>query len=283
MSFMTADPSISTVSALPAAVTEKTSTLPVISLLGVTFHALSMNDTMDVLETFIREQRPRQVCLSNAYTVALCQKDLELKSVLNKADLVLADGMSIIWGGRWIGAQVPERIAGPDLMYEFSLLAATKGYRIYLMGSTEATLQKLKEQLLTLCPGIQIAGTYSPAMCEKLSEKENLNILEAIRSANAHILFVGMSCPKQEIWISENLHRLPVPVSLGVGAAFDFLSGNVPRAPDWLRKNGLEWLYRLYCEPRRLWRRYLLGNAVFLAALAKASLFQPRDPHSIKK
>ena len=245
-------------------------------VLGVPFHCITQAQCLQTIERFVQERLPRQICLANAYTVALAQRDTILNALLKKAALVLADGMSIVWGGHWIGVQLPQRVPGPDLMEAVCRRASRNGHRIFLMGSSQGTLQKLQEKLLRLCPGLQIAGAYSPPMCDHLGEDANQIILGLLEAARPDILFVGMSCPKQEKWIAENLHRLPVPVSLGVGAAFDFLSGNIPRAPHWIRRIGLEWLYRLYREPRRLWRRYLLGNIIFLAALAKASMHRSR-------
>jgi N-acetylglucosaminyldiphosphoundecaprenol N-acetyl-beta-D-mannosaminyltransferase len=189
--------------------------------------------------------------------------------LINGSDLTLADGMSIVWGGRWVGANLPERIAGPDLTESLCAKAETTGYKIFLMGSSEQNLAALQSVLLARWPKLQISGTYSPAMCERFDESETLRILDRIAQTQTDILLVGMSAPKQEIWIAENRHRLNVPVTIGIGAAFDFLSGRIPRAPKHLQQMGLEWLYRLWCEPRRLWRRYLLGNAVFLSLLAK--------------
>jgi N-acetylglucosaminyldiphosphoundecaprenol N-acetyl-beta-D-mannosaminyltransferase len=236
----------------------------------VRFNGLSFHEAIQVIERFIHEKTPRQICLVNAYTVSVSCKDPEVRQVLEHADLVLPDGMSIIWGGNWIGAQLTERVAGPDLMEGLCRLASRNRYRVFLFGSSDGTLQKLTEKLLRICPDLQIAGSFSPPMCARLDEEENLKILKMLETSRPDILFVGMSSPKQEKWIAENLHRIPVPVSLGVGAAFDFLSGTVPRAPHWLRRIGLEWLYRLYREPRRLWKRYLLGNFVFLSLLGSA-------------
>jgi N-acetylglucosaminyldiphosphoundecaprenol N-acetyl-beta-D-mannosaminyltransferase len=244
--------------------------IPQMPILGVPFHCVSHHQALMAIERFVEEGVPRQIVLANAFTVALAQSDSELPELLKRSALVLADGMSIIWGGNWIGARLPERVAGPDLMESTCRLASRKNYRIFLFGAQENTLQKLKEKLLRLCPGLQIVGSYSPPMCEKLSDDENSKIFKLLEAESPDILFVGMSSPKQEKWIAEHLHQLRVPVSMGVGAAFDFLSGTVPRAPRWLRDSGLEWLYRLYREPRRLWKRYLLGNLIFLSLLGSA-------------
>lgn len=237
------------------------------NVLGVRFHRLTADEALVCVREFVQARKPRQLCLVNAYTVSLHRKDPELQSVLRKADLVLADGMSIVWGGRSIGAKLPERVAGPDLTQAICGEAERLGYRLFFLGSTPETLGKLKALLLARWPQLNLVGVYSPPMCEKLSDTDNQAIFKALHEANPDILFVGMSTPKQEKWISAQLSNLAVPVSIGIGAAFDFLSGEVPRAPLVLQRAGFEWLYRLYREPRRLWKRYLLGNAVFLGLI----------------
>jgi N-acetylglucosaminyldiphosphoundecaprenol N-acetyl-beta-D-mannosaminyltransferase len=221
------------------------------------------------MEKLIEEKSPRQINFSNAQTVALCHRNRELAGIINGADLNMADGMSIVWGARFLGLKMPERVAGPDVMRALCQRAAAKGHRIFLMGSSVANLEKLSRALEANAPGLHIAGTYSPPWCERFSEEETQIIISHLKASQPDILFVGVSCPKQERWIAENLNRLGVPLCLAVGAAFDFLSGRIPRAPEFMRKRGLEWLYRLWCEPRRLWKRYLLGNLIFFMLLLK--------------
>jgi N-acetylglucosaminyldiphosphoundecaprenol N-acetyl-beta-D-mannosaminyltransferase len=242
------------------------------TVLGVGFHCLSMSEAIRSMEAMIAARKPHQICLVNAYTVALAQEDLELRSLLEKASLVLADGMSIVWGSRWIDLRIPGRLAGPDVMTKLCTLAAEKKYRIFLLGSTSANLYSLEQSLLKQWPELIVAGTYSPSFSDRHTETENHRMVEAVSLAKTDILFVSMSAPKQEKWIAKNLFRLQAPVCVGVGAAFDFLSGRIPRAPQFFQTYGLEWLYRLWCEPRRLWKRYLLGNAVFLSHLTRQYL-----------
>lgn len=236
-------------------------------VLGVRFHSVTLGQAVDLIDQFVTKRKARQICLSNAYTIAMCQADEELRAVANRSALNLADGMSIVWGSRWQGSKIPQRVAGPDLTAAVCARAEEKGYRVYLLGSTEKNLENLISVMRRRWPALQIAGSYSPPMCDKIGTKENERILQQLNEAKADILLVGLSAPKQEKWIAAHLHHLPVPVAMGVGAAFDFISGRVPRAPENLQKIGCEWLYRLYREPRRLWRRYLLGNAVFLSLL----------------
>jgi len=241
-----------------------------VHLLGIPFHDIDIAGVLKQVRQFIANGVPRQICLGNAYTVSLCWKDLELRKVLDDADLVLADGMSIVWGGRLIGVNLPCRIAGPDLTESLCTLAEQSGYRVFFLGSTTDNLRQLKEILLQKWPKLQLAGMYSPPMCDRLSVQDNQAVFQELYRAKPDILFVGMSTPKQEKWIASNLKDLKVPVSIGIGAAFDFLSGRIPRAPRFLQDSGFEWLYRLGCEPRRLWKRYLLGNFIFLSHLGAA-------------
>jgi N-acetylglucosaminyldiphosphoundecaprenol N-acetyl-beta-D-mannosaminyltransferase len=242
-----------------------------VHLLGIPFHGLTGDQALEQVKVFIESGKgPHQICLSNAYTVSLAWRDFELRRVLDYADLVLADGMSIVWGGRWIGVDLPCRIAGPDFAKALCRYAEKWGYRVFFLGSSPENLQRLKEVLLLKWPRLQIVGMHSPPMCEKLSPGDNALIFDELRSAKPDILFVGMSTPKQEKWIASNMGNLNVPVSIGIGAAFDFISGRIPRAPLLLQQTGLEWLYRLYREPRRLWKRYLLGNFIYLSHLVSA-------------
>ncbi len=240
-----------------------------VPVLDVGFDCLTLQEAVETIERFIQKREPHQVCMANAYTVSLAQGDRELNSLLKGASLVLADGMSIIWGARWVNLKIPGRVAGPDLTKELCRLSAEKGYRLYFLGSTPENLSKLKDVLLLQWPNMSIAGMFSPSFSDKLSAEETATIIQRLDEAQPDILFVSMSAPKQEKWIADNLEKLKVPVCIGVGAAFDFLSGRVPRAPATLQKVGLEWLYRLWREPSRLWRRYLLGNVVYLSLLGR--------------
>ncbi len=202
-----------------------------LSVLGIPFHPLNMVGSLDHIDRFIRERKPRQICLANAYTVAIARHNRDLTDALKKSDLVLADGMSIVWGSRWLSINIPCRVAGPDLMEGVCARSAEQGYRVFLMGSSWENLEQLKKMLLKRWPRLHIVGLHSPSMCERFDETETQSILDKIHQAAPDILFVGVSAPKQEIWIAENLYRLQVPVNIGVGAAFDFLSGRIPRAP----------------------------------------------------
>jgi len=245
------------------------------NILGVYFHDLTLVQAVDLIESYIADRQPmKRVTFANAYTLAFTRNNPELQDLINTSDLTLADGMSIVWAGRWIGVRLPERVAGPDVTDLFCARASQKRYRIFLMGSSEDTLQKMSAVLQKRWPGLIICGTHSPSICDRFSDAENEEICRRINETHPDILFVGLSAPKQEIWLAKNAHRLSAPAALAIGAAFDFISGKIPRAPQKIRRIGLEWLYRLYCEPRRLWKRYLLGNAVFLSDVVREIIRQ---------
>lgn len=242
--------------------------VPSYPLMGVRFHTLPMDEVISLFHRVISERKSAQVSFANAQTVAMCWRDRSLRDVINRSTYTFPDGMSIVWGGRMAGLPIRHRIAGPDAMEELCRQAVPNGHRIFLLGTSTQNLSALRQALERKCPGINIAGAYSPPMASRFSPEQTSAMLDAVNATDADILFVGLSFPKQERWIGENLHRIKAPLVLGVGAAFDFLSERIPRAPDWLQERGLEWLFRLWCEPRRLWRRYLWGNLIFLGLLA---------------
>ncbi len=170
-----------------------------------------MAETSARVEQFIAERTPRQICLSNAYIVSLAQKDQELRDILARADLVLADGMSIVWGSRWIHVSIPERVAGPDLMIELCRVASEKNYRVFLLGSSEENLDRLSHVLSNRWPSLPLVGRYSPPMCDKIQEDENKRIYSKIADSAPDILFVCKSAPKQETWSAQHLSELNVP------------------------------------------------------------------------
>ncbi|MFF5013632.1 WecB/TagA/CpsF family glycosyltransferase [Streptomyces sp. NPDC001165] len=218
-------------------------------------------DAPDALST----PRGSDVHLSNAYTLALADQDAELESLLRSASLNLPDGQSVVWASRLLhrGTTLPStRVYGPDLLLDVFEQSQNTDVRHYLLGSTPQVLDALHGELRRRFPRAQIVGTCSPPF-RTLTVEELLRQAEDIRTAEADIVWVGLGTPKQDHWAADLCGQLPV-VAVAVGAAFDFIAGTKPQAPPWMRRNGLEWAFRLGCEPRRLWRRYLFGNARFL-------------------
>ncbi|MFE8991869.1 WecB/TagA/CpsF family glycosyltransferase [Streptomyces collinus] len=215
-------------------------------------------------------RRGSDVHLTNAYTLALADRDPGLRAILRSASLNLPDGQPVVWANRLLHptAALPStRVYGPDLLGDVFALTQHTEVNHYLLGSTPQVLDALHRELRRRYPGARIVGTCSPPF-RPLHVDERRQQVERIRSAAADIVWVGLGTPKQDRWAAELCDALPV-VAVAVGAAFDFVAGNKPQAPHWMRHNGLEWLFRLGCEPRRLWRRYLFGNARFVHGVVR--------------
>ncbi|GAC1686333.1 MAG: WecB/TagA/CpsF family glycosyltransferase [Ktedonobacteraceae bacterium] len=228
-------------------------------LLGVRVDRITQQQAIEQIDQIVTrhnanpdKQPCQQVVTVNTEFVMMAQHDTIFRNIINHAALVVADGIGIVWGTRYIGKPTPERVTGTDTLVELAKLCANKGYRLYLLGAAHGVAEEASTRLQVLAPGLQIAGTYagSPTPAE-----ENA-LIERVRVAQADILCVAYGAPMQEIWIARNLARLPVAVAIGVGGAYDFLSGRQLRAPQAMQRMGLEWLYRLYREPWR-WRRML--------------------------
>jgi len=243
-----------------------------VNILGTGFSRINMEDTLRVIKKSIANGRKSQVCVTNAYSLVLMQKDKEFKDITNSASLIVTDGKLLVWISRLYGEPISERVAGPDLVYELCKISAKKGYNLFFLGSNPTTLRKIVENLKKMFPSVKIAGVHSPPFKRQFSEREDEKMMALINKVRPDVLFVGLGAPKQERWIWEHKDKLRVPVSIGVGAAFDFVAGTVKRAPKWMQRCGLEWLFRLCQEPRRLWRRYLIGNLIFLWLVLKEFL-----------
>ena len=192
-----------------------------------------------------------------------CKRDKKVLISVNCADLATPDGMAVVWIGKMLGYKNIRRVYGPELMQEVCSISAKNGYKNYLFGSSQDVLNKLRVELNKEYPGLIINGSFSPPF-RHFTREEDERMVEDINSANSDIVWVGLGSPKQDLWMYEHRERIHAPVLIGVGAAFDFLSGVKPQAPRWIRNNGFEWLFRLATEPKRLWRRYLINNFLFI-------------------
>jgi N-acetylglucosaminyldiphosphoundecaprenol N-acetyl-beta-D-mannosaminyltransferase len=223
------------------------------------------------MEEWIRERNTcRYIAVTGMHGVMEAQHDPGFRAVLNGADLVVPDGMPLVWLARARGFALRERVCGPDLMRAFLEATAHKGYRHFFYGGDAGVAKTLGDKLAASYPGAIVAGTYSPPY-RPLTAEEGNGVVHLLEQARPDIVWVGLSTPKQERWMAEFRSRLKVPLLIGVGAAFDFLAGRKHRAPVWMQRHGLEWLFRLLQEPRRLWRRYLVyGSEFLLLVLADA-------------
>ena len=248
-------------------------TLParhVLPVLGVPIDVLTPAAAGQRLLHWAQRRESRVVCICNAHSVVTARRDAGFMRVLRSADLATPDGTPVAWMLRRQGAAGQTRVNGPDLMRDFCAQAAQHGEPIFLFGSTETTLLRLQTQLRQSFPALRIAGALSPPF-RPLSAEEDEAVVQQINASGASTLWVSLGCPKQELWMAAHRGRVQA-VMVGVGAAFDFHAGTVKRAPPWMREHGLEWLHRLVSEPRRLWRRYLVTNTLFVLAAARQLL-----------
>jgi N-acetylglucosaminyldiphosphoundecaprenol N-acetyl-beta-D-mannosaminyltransferase len=225
-------------------------------------YALSWDETLSRITKWAKARESRYVCICNAHSVVTVSQDAKFKQVISKADMATPDGMPVAWMLRKQGFVGQERINGPDLMWKYCEQAAQSGEVVYFYGSTNKTLQLLSTKLLSAFPALRIGGAYSPPFRQE-SEAEDEAIVSAINASGAGVVFVGLGCPKQEMWMAAHRNRIHA-VMIGVGAAFDYHAGTIQRAPLWMQKNGLEWLHRLCSEPGRLWKRYFITNTLFI-------------------
>lgn len=230
-------------------------------VLGAEIDALSWEAAMSRLLGWARARESRYVTICNVHVVVSAARDAAFRQVINGSDMATPDGAPVAWMLRRLGFVGQPRISGPDVMWALCERAAGEGVPVYCYGSTQATLTLLETRLRAAFPGLQ-ATMESPPF-RALSAQEDAAAVERINASGAGIVFVGLGCPKQERWMAEHRGRVQA-VMIGVGAAFDFHAGTVRRAPAWMQRRGLEWLHRLLSEPRRLWKRYLVTNTLFL-------------------
>lgn len=239
-------------------------------VLGVQVDAVDWETAVERLLSWGRVRQSRYVALCNVHVLVTATRDDGYRRVIENADLGIPDGAPVAWMLRRLGFCKQVRISGPDLMWGVCARCAEEGLSVYFYGSTEATLAALGERLRGALPELAVAGMESPPF-RALSAEEDAAAVARINNSEAAIVFVGLGCPKQERWMAEHVGIVNA-VMIGVGAAFDFHAGTLKRAPGWMRAHGLEWLHRLMTEPRRLWRRYLLTNTLFVIGAARQLL-----------
>lgn len=229
-----------------------------------------MAHAVETIEEWIQAGKRHYVCVTGVHGVMESQRDEELRRIHSHAGLVTPDGVPLLWLGRLRGFADMDRVYGPDLMLRLCDRSPSRGYRHYLYGGGKGVPERLGARLSKRFPGLDIVGSYSPPF-RPLTPEEDDEVVRRLNAARPDIVWVGLGTPKQERWMEAHRSRLRAPVLIGVGAAFDFHSGLKRQAPRWMQRGGLEWLFRLASEPRRLWRRYLVNNTWFIAlVLAQA-------------
>jgi N-acetylglucosaminyldiphosphoundecaprenol N-acetyl-beta-D-mannosaminyltransferase len=231
-------------------------------VLGAFVDAISWESALRTVDSWGAARQSRYVCACNVHVVMSARRNDAMKETVENADMCVPDGMPVAWMLRRLGFPLQLRVSGPDLMWKYCGLAAASGTSVYFYGSTPETLDLLQRRLVAAFPSLRIAGAYSPPFREQTGE-EDASTVERINSSGAGVVFVGLGCPKQELWMAGHRGRVRA-VMIGVGAAFDFHAGTVKRAPGWMQEKGLEWAYRLAAEPQRLCRRYLTTNIPFM-------------------
>jgi N-acetylglucosaminyldiphosphoundecaprenol N-acetyl-beta-D-mannosaminyltransferase len=242
-----------------------------------------MAEAVDLIDGFVREGTPHVVITTNVDHLMLLQRDAAFRGVYGRAELVTCDSIPLRWACSFLGRPVKERVAGADLFYTLSERAAAKGYRVFYLGAAPGVAEKAARAMQTRYPGLTVAGAYAPpvmALDQLVADEETYR---RVMDARPHILFVAFGAPKQELWLEAMRARLGVPVGIGVGAAFDFAAGTIKRAPRWLQALGLEWLHRLFQEPKRLWRRYLLVDTRFVFYLLQERFRRKNPPPPLEK
>jgi N-acetylglucosaminyldiphosphoundecaprenol N-acetyl-beta-D-mannosaminyltransferase len=234
-----------------------------VDVLGVGISIVDIDATIDEIGRWIDEDEHHYVCVTGVHGVMESQSDPSLCAIHNRSGMTIPDGMPMVWAGKNAGFDTIDRVSGPDLMPLVCERGAIRGWRHFFYGGAEGVPELLAEKLGQQVPRLAVVGTYSPPF-RALTADEETEIVDMINESQADIVWVGLSTPKQERWMDAMAGRLDANAVLGVGAAFDFHSGGLKRAPMWMQRSGLEWLYRLMKEPRRLARRYLTNNPKFI-------------------
>ncbi|OKH41542.1 glycosyltransferase [Calothrix sp. HK-06] len=244
-----------------------------INIAGIQIDKYSFDEVVErIMNTALSNDAPEYVVTPNAQHVLTLQKDARFREIYRKAFLVVPDGVSLLWAAKFLQTPLQGRVNGTDLFESLCSIAAEKGLKIFLLGGRPGAADKAAEILQARYPDLNIVGTYCPPYGFESNPVELALINAKIKAAAPHILFVGLGAPKQENWIYNNYQQLGVPISIGIGVSFELVAGMVKRAPVWMQKRGLEWLFRLIVEPYRLWQRYIIGNPLFIWLIIKQKL-----------
>lgn len=221
---------------------------------------LTMQEALQAIDHLIQENKSAYVVTPNVDHIVQLERGGELCKVYENADLILTDGKPLLWIAKWYGTPIKEKISGSDLFPLLCNMAAEKKYKMFFLGAAEGVAAKAAENLMKRYPGLDVVGTYSPPFGFEKNKTEMTKIENMIKNAKPEILIVGLGCPKQELFILHNKDVLEVPISLGLGASLDFEAGKIKRAPRWMANHGLEWLFRITQDPKRMAKRYLIDD-----------------------
>lgn len=239
-----------------------------IEFLNTFVDSLTMEETLKEIEVAIENNKCIQHVVINAGKINLMQSDKKLTKIVNECPIINADGQSIVWASKLLGNKLPERVTGIDIFVNLVKICAEKGYKPYFFGAKEDVVKKVVEKFKIEYPNLIVAGYRNGYFKDEESER----IAEDIKKSGADVLFVAFSSPKKEYWINENMSIMKVPFAMGVGGSFDVVAGKTTRAPKWMQRCGLEWFHRFIQEPKRMFKRYILGNLNFCTIVLKEKL-----------
>jgi len=243
-----------------------------INLCGVKISSISLEETLSQVDQWVQSRTLSYIVTPNVDHLVKLRGDAEFRRIYETASLVLPDGMPVLWAAGFLGTPLKEKISGSDLFLEICSIAVERGYKLFFLGGRPSAAYGTAEALRKKHPNINIAGVRCPPLGFEKDKEENSNIVDMIKKANPDILFVGLGSPKQEKWIYAHRYEYQAPVSIGIGGSFEFVSGMVKRAPKWMQRIGLEWLWRIMMEPGRLWKRYLIDDMPFFWLVLKQKM-----------
>jgi N-acetylglucosaminyldiphosphoundecaprenol N-acetyl-beta-D-mannosaminyltransferase len=235
-----------------------------VNILGVGVSAVNMEQALQLIDGWVEAGENTYVCVCPVHSIMECRRSEATRHIFNAAGMVTPDGMPVVWVARWSGHPDVDRVYGPDLMLA---VLERERHRHFFYGGGQGVAQRLADSMKKRYPKLEVAGCIEPPFA-RIDELCTPEVAEQINSSGADVVWIGMSSPKQDHWMARMRPMLKAPVLIAVGAAFDFHTGTVPQAPRWMQRSGLEWLFRLAMQPRRLWRRYLIDNPWFLFELA---------------
>jgi N-acetylglucosaminyldiphosphoundecaprenol N-acetyl-beta-D-mannosaminyltransferase len=250
---------------------------PKVNILGTHINSIRNKELLEAFEQLILNWRSNpsiitgttQVCITPTNSILAALKQPKVQAIFNAAEWVICDGVPVKWAADFLGTPIVERITGLDLLPDLIQLSHQKNFSVFLLGASPGVGEQLKNKIEAEYPNCMVKGIYVPPFMPVFTEEENQKILEAVNQSGADILLVSLTAPKQDIWIAEHKHLLQVPLSIGIGGAFEVMAGLVPRAPKWMHAAGLEWLYRLIQEPKRMYRRYLIEAPLFIPLIIR--------------
>lgn len=235
-----------------------------VNILSVNVSKFNLEQTTKMFIYWIENNQKKRICVTPVNCILWAYKIQRLKKIYNTSDMNLPDGVPLIWASRLLNNPISGRVTGLDLLPEFSRIASQKKITFFFLGGSEGVAEKLADTLKFKFPQLIIVGIYSPPFADKFSEEENTKMIDMINAVKPNVLWVSLTAPKQDYWISDNFEKLNVNIAIGVGGAFEVTAGLIRRAPLWMQRNGLEWFFRFMRDPKRLFKRYIIEAPLFI-------------------